>query len=55
MVKKKIRIDAMGKNIIIDNPNNINIQFKDKGEKFNFDLKIEPVKLKRLKRAFTGV
>ena len=52
-MKKRVRVEAMGKNIIIDNPDNINITFRGgKNHSFGFKLKINERDMKRLQKQF---
>ena len=55
-MKKKIIVNAMGKQITIDNPSNIDIVLKDKGCKpFKFTMQINKRGTKRLARAYSKV
>lgn len=56
MTRKKVVVRAMGKNITIDNPENIEISLEDKGCKaFKFNVPITKYGTRKLARAFRKV
>jgi hypothetical protein len=55
-MKKKVIVNAMGKQITIDNPSDINIVLKDKGCKpFKFKVQINKRGTRRLAGAFKRI
>lgn len=56
MTKRKVIVNAMGKQIHIDNPNSIEISLKDKGCKpFKFELRIDKQGTRKLARAYKKI
>lgn len=52
-MRKRVVVNAMGKNITIDNPNDINIVFQDKGtQPFKFNIKIDKEYMRKLRASF---
>lgn len=55
-MNKKVFINAMGKRIIIDNPDDIDIMFKDRGTRpYKFKLKINKKGMERLQKTFKKI
>ena len=51
--RKKVIVEAMGKNIIIENPDNINMVFKQPGARtFMFKIKVNRKSAVGLEKAF---